>query len=78
MPHLEFLGFPPDLEQLSDGIHEALVVEVAHFLDLTVVVADPRLQFLHESPVLLPIVHRPGKRHQLSIPGSGTARMHQE
>lgn len=65
-PHLEFLGFPADLEQLGDGIHEALVVEVAHLLDLPVVVADPRLQLLHEAPVLLPIVHGPAGTQRCS------------
>lgn len=56
MAHHEFLGICSDFEQLCDGVHEALVVEVAHLLDLAVMVAYPGIQLLHKAFVCVRLV----------------------
>ncbi|TNN28037.1 hypothetical protein EYF80_061816 [Liparis tanakae] len=57
------LGIGADFEELRDGVHEALVVEIAHLLNLAVVVPDPGIQLLHEAlvGVGLVIVNGPGE-----------------
>ncbi len=64
-PHLQFLCFPSNFEQLGDGVDEPLEVMVTHLLDLSVMVPDPCIQLLHEEAMFLPVVHRPGdkKKH---------------
>lgn len=66
MAYHELLCIRSDLKQLSDGVHEALVVEVAHLLDLAVMVAYPGIQLLHEAlvGVGLVIVDRSDKRER--------------
>lgn len=60
--HLEFLGFSAHFEQLSNGVHKALEVMVAHLLNFTVVVADPPFQFIHEESMFLSIINRPSRK----------------
>lgn len=63
--HLEFLRLSANFKQLCDGVHEALEVMVTHLFDLSVMVANPSLQLLHEEPMLLAIVHRSVWRRSL-------------
>lgn len=61
-PYFEFLGLSSYFQQLSNRVHKALVVEVAHFLDFSVMVANTSFQLLHESSMFLTIIDRPLKR----------------
>lgn len=64
MTHHKLFRICSDFEELRNGIHEALVVEVAHLLDLAVMVAYPGIQLLHETLVgiRLVIVNRSEKK----------------
>lgn len=61
LSHHEFLCISADFEELCNGIYKALVVEIAHLLNLTVMVSYPGIQLLHEALVGigLVIVNRP-------------------
>lgn len=65
--HLEFLGFSAHFEQLSNGVHKALEVMVAHLLNFAVVVADPPFQFIHEESMFLSIINRPSRKNKDKI-----------
>lgn len=56
LSHHQFLCICADFEELCDGVHEALVVEIAHLLDLTVMVPYPGVQLLHEALVGIGLV----------------------
>ena len=64
--HHELLCICADFEQLRYSVHEALMVKVAHLLDLTVVVSYPGIQLLHEAlvGVGLVIVNWPGNSRE--------------
>ena len=49
--HHELLCVCTDFEQLGYSVHKALMVKVAHLLDLTVVVSYSGIQLLHEALV---------------------------
>ena len=57
--HHELLCIRTHFEQLGYSVHKALMVKVAHLLNLTVVVSYPGIQLLHEAlvGVGLVIVH---------------------
>ncbi len=55
--YLELLCDCADLEKLSNTIHGPLVVEVAHPLDVSVVLLDPRLKMLHEPLMIFAILN---------------------
>nr|CAD7392522.1 unnamed protein product [Timema cristinae] len=54
--HIQTLGLGSDLQQFPDGVDEALVVVVAHPLDVLVMTLDARVQALHELLMFVPIV----------------------
>jgi len=70
--YLQLLGFSSNFQQLCDGVHKALVMEVAHFLNLPIVVSDSCFQFFHETTVLLSIVNRPKKEDAIMSQDSNT------
>ena len=47
----QFLCICTDFEELCDGVHKALVMEIAHLLNLTVMVPYPGIQLFHEALV---------------------------
>lgn len=65
--YLQFLSFSSNFQQLCDGVHKALVMEVAHFLNLTIMVSDSCFQFLHETTVFFSIINRPKKKTQMLV-----------
>ncbi|KAK1875016.1 Exocyst complex component 6, partial [Dissostichus eleginoides] len=48
---LMLLSVSADFQQLCDGVYEALVVEIAHLFNLTVMVPYPGIQLFHEALV---------------------------
>lgn len=62
----QFLCINADFEELCDGIHKTLVVEIAHLLNLAIMVPYPGIQLFHEALVGigLVIVYRPERHKQ--------------
>ena len=60
----QFLCISANFEQLCDGVHKALVVEIAHLLNLTVMIPYPGIQLFHEAlvGVGLVIIDRPARQ----------------
>lgn len=70
----QLLRIGPDLQELCDGVHKALVVEVAHLLNLAVMVPYPGIELFHEPLVSvgLVIINRPETKNR----GNGDKREH--
>ena len=61
--YLYLAGVGLDLEELADGLYEALIVLVAHPLDVLLMHLDPVGQAVLEGLHLLPLVHSPVGTH---------------
>lgn len=59
MAYLYLAGVCLDLEELADGLYEALIVLVAHSLDVLLMHLDPVGQAVLEGLHLLPLIHSP-------------------
>lgn len=62
----QLLCISTDFEELCDGIYKALVVEITHLLNLTVMIPYPGIQLFHEALVGigLVIVNRPEREKE--------------
>lgn len=63
----QFLCISTDFKELCDSVHKALVMEIAHLLNLTVMVPYPGIQLFHETLVgiRLVIINRPERDKQV-------------
>ena len=64
--YLEFLSDCSNLKKLSDTIHKPLVVEVAHPLDVSIMLLDASVEMFHESFVVFAILDSSKKKKYLS------------
>ena len=56
--YLEFGGLFPDSEEVVDAVDKAVVVVVAHALNISVMASDALLQLLQKLAVLFAVVNR--------------------
>lgn len=61
--YLELVCLRANLQQLPDGVNEALVVVVTHALNVSVMIPDPGVQSFHEFSMFISIIYGPVKIH---------------